>query len=402
MDNGFILSVSRLNRYVKSILEQDVNLRTVLVKGEISNLTAHYKTGHYYMTLKDEKAAIRAVMFRSDAERLTFTPENSASVLARGRVGLFERDGQYQLYIDDMRPYGESEANAAFERLKKKLAAEGLFDSERKKTVPVRPSRVGVVTSPTGAAIRDIINVISRRFPLTEIIFCPVTVQGDSAAPEIAAAIRLFNARKAADVIVVGRGGGSAEDLRAFNDETPARAAAESEIPIISAVGHETDFTIFDFAADLRAPTPSAAAELAVPDAAAELRNVRGAVGRMNRALAEAVATREARLKTLEVELSRSNPSERVLALQLRRDEASSAMESAVRYGLALKSKKFSELCARLDAMSPLKILSRGFGIAARSGEIITDARRVEVGDEIDLRLARGALECEVKKIKGC
>ncbi|MDD7194838.1 MAG: exodeoxyribonuclease VII large subunit, partial [Clostridiaceae bacterium] len=266
MGDGVVLSVSRLNRYVKSIIEQDMNLQTVFVQGEISNFTNHYKTGHYYMTIKDEFSAIKAVMFKSANMRLKFMPENSMSVIIRGRVAVFERDGVYQLYIDDMQPDGTGALSLAFEQLKNKLAAEGLFAPERKKAIPECPMRVGVVTSPTGAAIRDIINVVSRRFPLAELILCPAAVQGELAAAQIKAGIELFNREKAADVLIVGRGGGSIEELWAFNERIVAESIYKSHIPVISGVGHETDFTVADFVSDKRAPTPSVAAELAVPD----------------------------------------------------------------------------------------------------------------------------------------
>ena len=228
MSNGVVLSVSQLNRYVKSIIEQDRNLQMVFVQGEISNFTNHYKTGHYYMTIKDESSAIKAVMFRTANMRLRFMPENSMNVIIRGRVAVFERDGQYQLYIDDMQPDGTGALSLAFEQLKEKLSKEGLFEAERKKQIPAYPERVGVVTSPTGAAVRDIINVISRRFPLAEIVLCPVAVQGDYAAPQIKNAIELFNKEKAADVLIIGRGGGSVEELWAFNEEIVAADIAAS------------------------------------------------------------------------------------------------------------------------------------------------------------------------------
>ena len=241
MSAGVVLSVSQLNRYVKSIIEQDYNLQTVFVQGEISNFTNHYRTGHYYMTIKDEYSSIRAVMFKSANSRLRFMPENSMNVIIKGRVSVFERDGQYQLYIDDMQPDGAGALSLAFEQLKNKLAAEGLFDESRKRPIPRFPERVGVVTSPTGAAIRDIINVISRRFPAAELILCPVQVQGASAAGQIKAAIELFNAKKAADVLIVGRGGGSAEELWAFNEQPVARTVEANGIPVIASVGNEKE-----------------------------------------------------------------------------------------------------------------------------------------------------------------
>ncbi len=396
MSNGVVLSVSQLNRYVKSIIEQDYNLQTVFVQGEISNFTNHYKTGHYYMTIKDEFSSIKAVMFKTANARLKFMPENSMNVIIRGRVSVFERDGQYQLYIDDMQPDGIGDFTLAFEQLKKKLAAEGLFDPERKKPIPVYPQRVGVVTSPTGAAIRDIINVISRRFPLTELILCPVAVQGEYAAPQIKAAIELFNKEQAADVLIVGRGGGSVEELWAFNEEIVARAVAESEIPVISAVGHETDFTICDFAADLRAPTPSAAAELAVPDSFQQQEMLAQAARRISGAMSDRLAFENSRIELNKSALKRLSPANYVANLQVRCDKAQMSMDSAVRHSMTVRSKEFSSLCAKLDAMSPLRILARGYSVAEGENGILTDSAEVSQGDKIKVRLHRGMLECEV------
>lgn len=401
MSNGVVLSVSQLNRYVKSIIEQDMNLQTVFVQGEISNFTNHYKTGHYYMTIKDEFSSIKAVMFKSANMRLRFMPENAMSVIIRGRVAVFERDGQYQLYIDDMQPDGTGALSLAFEQLKAKLAKEGLFDAERKKVIPAYPERVGVVTSPTGAAIRDIINVISRRFPLAELILCPVAVQGEYAAPQIKAAIELFNAEKAADVLIVGRGGGSVEELWAFNEEIVARAVAASEIPVISAVGHETDFTICDFAADLRAPTPSAAAELAVPDCFQQREMLSSFDRRMNSAVIGEIANQSALLELKKSALKRLSPKNYVDNLVTRCDRAVMAMDSAVAYEMTVKSKELSSACAKLDALSPLKILARGYSVASKNGKIISDVGDVEKGDMINLRLSNGDVECEIKQIKG-
>ncbi len=396
MGNGVVLTVSQLNRYVKSIIEQDYNLQTVFVQGEISNFTNHYKTGHYYMTIKDEFSAIKAVMFKTANMRLKFMPENSMNVIIKGRVSVFERDGQYQLYIDDMQPDGTGALSLAFEQLKNKLAAEGLFDSEKKKPIPAFPQRVGVVTSPTGAAIRDIINVISRRFPLAELILCPVAVQGDYAAPQIKAAIELFNEEKAADVLIVGRGGGSVEELWAFNEEIVARAVAASDIPVISAVGHETDFTICDFAADLRAPTPSAAAELAVPDSYQQKEMLSAAVYRMQSAVEDRLGLELARVELKKSALMRLNPENYIDSLRVRCDKASMAMDSAAKQNIAVKAKEFSALCAKLDAMSPLKILARGYSVASKDGRILTDSACVNTGDKINVILSNGSLECEV------
>lgn len=396
MSAGVVLSVSQLNRYVKSIIEQDYNLQTVFVQGEISNFTNHYRTGHYYMTIKDEHSSIRAVMFKSANSRLRFMPENSMNVIIKGRVSVFERDGQYQLYIDDMQPDGAGALSLAFEQLKNKLAAEGLFDESRKRTIPRFPERVGVVTSPTGAAIRDIINVISRRFPAAELILCPVQVQGASAAGQIKAAIELFNAKKAADVLIVGRGGGSAEELWAFNEEPVARAVAASEIPVISAVGHETDFTICDFAADLRAPTPSAAAEIAVPDITA-LGELLGSFSRrMNSAVGGTLTHEKARLEARAQLLKRLSPRNYIDDLAARCGGAGVRIDSAVRHSMEVRRGEISALCARLDALSPLRVIARGYAVASSGGKVLTSPSQVKVGDTIDLRLAGGELKCEV------
>ena len=396
MSAGVVLSVSQLNRYVKSIIEQDYNLQTVFVQGEISNFTNHYRTGHYYMTIKDEYSSIRAVMFKSANSRLRFMPENSMNVIIKGRVSVFERDGQYQLYIDDMQPDGAGALSLAFEQLKNKLAAEGLFDESRKRPIPRFPERVGVVTSPTGAAIRDIINVISRRFPAAELILCPVQVQGASAAGQIKAAIELFNAKKAADVLIVGRGGGSAEELWAFNEEPVARAVAASEIPVISAVGHETDFTICDFAADLRAPTPSAAAEIAVPDITA-LGELLGSFSRrMNSAVGGTLTHEKARLEARAQLLKRLSPRNNIDDLAARCGGAGVRIDSAVRHSMEVRRGEIAALCARLDALSPLRVIARGYAVASSGGKVLTSPSQVEVGDTIDLRLAGGELKCEV------
>lgn len=396
MSAGVVLSVSQLNRYVKSIIEQDYNLQTVFVQGEISNFTNHYRTGHYYMTIKDEYSSIRAVMFKSANSRLRFMPENSMNVIIKGRVSVFERDGQYQLYIDDMQPDGAGALSLAFEQLKNKLAAEGLFDESRKRPIPRFPERVGVVTSPTGAAIRDIINVISRRFPAAELILCPVQVQGASAAGQIKAAIELFNTKKAADVLIVGRGGGSAEELWAFNEEPVARAVAASEIPVISAVGHETDFTICDFAADLRAPTPSAAAEIAVPDITA-LGELLGSFSRrMNSAVGGTLTHEKARLEARAQLLKRLSPRNYIDDLAARCGGAGVRIDSAVRHSMEVRRGEISAFCARLDALSPLRVIARGYAVASSGGKVLTSPSQVKVGDTIDLRLAGGELKCEV------
>lgn len=392
-----ILTVTQLNTYVKSILDADRNLSPVYVCAEISNFTNHYRTGHYYLTLKDDNAAIRAVMFRSEASRLRFLPENGMRVLVRGRVSLFPRDGQYQMYIDDLQPDGTGALHIAFEQLKKKLEAEGLFDIARKKPLPAYPRRVGVVTSATGAAFRDICNVLGRRFPLAEIVLAPVQVQGESAAPQISEAIRRMSRLHAADVLIVGRGGGSVEDLWAFNEECVARAVADCAIPVISAVGHETDFTICDFVADLRAPTPSAAAELAVPDCTEERGVLLGFQMRCKRAVTARIQAERLRVRQAG---QLQEPKRFLEHHRLTLDGVSDRTDRAMHRKLQAEQSRFALLCGKLDALSPLKVLTRGYAIAETRGVAVRDAATLSPGEQLTLRFARGTADCIVEKTK--
>lgn len=398
--NTPLLTVTQLNTYVRSVLDSDRNLNNVFVCGEISNFTNHYRTGHYYMTLKDSGASIRAVMFRTANMRLRFMPENGMSVVARGMVSVYERDGQYQLYIDDMQPDGIGALSIAFEQLKSKLAAEGLFDEARKKPVPKIPLRVGVITSPTGAAVRDIITVLGRRFPMAEVILCPVQVQGASAAPQIAAAVKRFNREKLSDVLIVGRGGGSLEELWAFNEETVARAVSGSEIPVISAVGHETDFTICDFAADLRAPTPSAAAELAVPDAAEQRAYLSGLLLRCRRVLENEIASKRAYLKRLEMSPGLTSRKAMLDGYRLLLDRYSTTMEASLLAMISGGRSNLKFFAGKLDTLSPLKVLGRGYAIASKDGRSVSSVRSLSAGDGLSVRLSDGILECAVTSVK--
>ena len=391
-----IISVSALNRYVKSILDADSNIQSVYIKGQISNFKNHYQTGHFYFSLKDEKAQVRAVMFRSANQKLKFTPENDMSVIVRARVSIYEVSGDYQIYVDDMQPDGVGALALAFEQLRKKLAAEGLFDAEHKKKIPAFPKKVGVVTSESGAAVRDIINVISRRYPVCEIILYPVAVQGSTAAEQIAQAIAYLNREDAADVLIVGRGGGSIEDLWAFNEEATARAVYESRIPVISAVGHETDFTICDYVADLRAPTPSAAAELAVPDIR-ELRNIFFTYGqRLSKGIETRLEENAQRLNNLKIRLASQSPATYIENLMLRLDRVSGSMQSAYEKEINSKKAGLEILAERLSQSDPLKILSKGYGMVTKGTDVITDCSELESGDIIKLRLYNGEKECEV------
>ena len=400
MQNTLVLSVSQLNRYIKMNFDADENLANIFISGEISNFTNHYRTGHLYFTLKDDSAAVRAVMFNSSAKRLKFMPEDGMKVIARGRVSVYEASGQYQLYVDDMQPDGVGALNLAYEQLKEKLQKEGLFSELHKKPLPPYPEKVGVITSPTGAAVRDIINVLGRRFPYAEIVFCPVLVQGDGAHLQLTDAVNLFNSERAADVIIIGRGGGSIEDHWEFNDEGLARAVYNSEIPVISAVGHETDFTICDFAADMRAPTPSAAAELAVPDAN-ELQYALSALkNRMFLNVSSGIADRRSRLEYLTSKGALKSPDEMLSNRSQRLDTAFSKMLSSYENRIGGKKVEFISAATALSKLDPMSVLMRGFAfVSDKSGKNVYSSQALAKGDKINVRFHDGSAVCEVKEI---
>ena len=400
MQNTLVLSVSQLNRYIKMNFDADENLANIFISGEISNFTNHYRTGHLYFTLKDDSAAVRAVMFNSSAKRLKFMPEDGMKVIARGRVSVYEASGQYQLYVDDMQPDGVGALNLAYEQLKEKLQKEGLFSEHHKKPLPPYPEKVGVITSPTGAAVRDIINVLGRRFPYAEIFFCPVLVQGDGAHLQLTDAVNMFNSERAADVIIIGRGGGSIEDLWEFNDEGLARAVYNSEIPVISAVGHETDFTICDFVADMRAPTPSAAAELAVPDAN-ELQYALSALkNRMFLNVSSGIADRRSRLEYLTSKGALKSPDEMLSNRSQRLDTAFSKMLSSYENRIGGKKVEFISAATALSKLDPMSVLMRGFAfVSDKSGKNVYSSQALAKGDKINVRFHDGSAVCEVKEI---
>lgn len=400
MQNTLVLSVSQLNRYIKMNFDADENLANIFISGEISNFTNHYRTGHLYFTLKDDSAAVRAVMFNSSAKRLKFMPEDGMKVIARGRVSVYEASGQYQLYVDDMQPDGVGALNLAYEQLKEKLQKEGLFSKLHKKPLPPYPEKVGVITSPTGAAVRDIINVLGRRFPYAEIVFCPVLVQGEGAHLQLTDAVNMFNSERAADVIIIGRGGGSIEDLWEFNDEGLARAVYNSEIPVISAVGHETDFTICDFVADMRAPTPSAAAELAVPDAN-ELQYALSALkNRMFLNVSSGIADRRSRLEYLTSKGALKSPDEMLSNRSQRLDTAFSKMLSSYENRIGGKKVEFISAATALSKLDPMSVLMRGFAfVSDKSGKNVYSSQALEKGDKINVRFHDGSAVCEVKEI---
>lgn len=400
MQNTLVLSVSQLNRYIKMNFDADKNLANIFISGEISNFTNHYRTGHLYFTLKDDSAAVRAVMFNSSAKRLKFMPEDGMKVIARGRVSVYEASGQYQLYVDDMQPDGVGALNLAYEQLKEKLQKEGLFSELHKKPLPPYPEKVGVITSPTGAAVRDIINVLGRRFPYAEIVFCPVLVQGDGAHLQLTDAVNLFNSERAADVIIIGRGGGSIEDLWEFNDEGLARAVYNSDIPVISAVGHETDFTICDFVADMRAPTPSAAAELAVPDAN-ELQYALSALkNRMFLNVSSGIADRRSRLEYLTSKGALKSPDEMLSNRSQRLDTAFSKMLSSYENRIGGKKVEFISAATALSKLDPMSVLMRGFAfVSDKNGKNVYSSQALAKGDKINVRFHDGSAACEVKEI---
>lgn len=416
-----VLTVTQVNEFIKALLDGEPVLVDIIVKGEISNFTNH-RTGHFYFTLKDESSAIRAVMFRSSASKLRFLPENGMKVTARGRVSAFVRDGQYQIYCDNLEPDGVGSLYIAFEQLKARLSAEGLFDESRKRPLPKIPSSVGIITSPTGAAVRDMINITRRRFPFAELILFPSLVQGEGAAPQLAEGIEFFGRTGRADVVIIGRGGGSIEDLWAFNDEKLARAVAACPVPVISAVGHETDFTITDFAADKRAPTPSAAAELAVPDTAELERKINNIVGRMELLMSKQLERGYARLRLSSEKRALSSPTvlldekrmtllsdekrlQGAAALLVTRRRGvfagyTAKLESAIARFMSAKRNVFTHTTATLEALNPMKTITRGYSaVFASDGTLIKSISQVKVGSEIRFRTSDGTVGGEVKYI---
>lgn len=391
-----VCTVSQLNQYIKTLLDQDQALSGVLVRGELSNYKM-YPSGHHYFTLKDEGGALRCVMFKREAARLRFRPENGMQVLALGRVTVFPRDGQYQLYCEELTPDGVGDLHVAFEQLKEKLFQEGLFDPLHKKPVPACPDTVALITSGAGAAVRDMIRILGARWPLAKVKVMPVRVQGAEAPPELAGALRYANRWKVADLIIIGRGGGSMEDLWAFNDERVARAIYESGIPVISAVGHEPDVTIADFVADLRAATPSNGAELAVPDqnevyAALRQREAR-LIQRMSHQLRQARTALDRCRNSRVLQDPAASIQDRRLLLDYQQKRLSAALNRA----LAGDRERFARLSASLDALSPLKVLGRGYSVVRdEQGKVITSVEQTEEGSSVTLRLTDGELDCRV------
>lgn len=391
-----VLTVSQLNFYIKSLIENDSKLNIVFLSGEISNLTDHYRSGHIYLSLKDEKSVIRAVMFSGNARNLRFKPTDGMKVICRGRVAVYEPTGQYQLYIEDMQPDGIGALTLAYEQLKKKLAEKGFFDASHKKPLPKFPKTVGVITSPTGAAVQDIRNILYRRFPCINIVMCPVLVQGDSAPEQLVRAVKTLDMYNACDVIIIGRGGGSIEDLWAFNDETLANAIYDCKIPVISAVGHETDFTICDFVSDMRAPTPSAAAELAVPDKAELMSYYSSQLQYISSFMDSRFRQRSSLLIDFQRRISLVSPQSRIDKYEKNIELLLNKSQNLVNEKYIKKSNEITKISAKLESLNPLSVLSRGYSIAEKDGVVITSSSQLNKGDNFTLEFSDGKIKATV------
>lgn len=391
-----ILSVLQINEYIRASMEQDPLLNAVAVRGEISNYKV-YPSGHHYFTLKDNDASLRCVMFKGNALRLRFRPDNGMQVIAMGRISVYPRDGGYQLYCSALTIDGVGDLHTAFEQLKAKLATQGMFDQNHKKPIPKFPKIIGIVTSPAGAAVHDMLRILRKRYPLAKVSLLPVRVQGAEAPGEIASAIYYANAWNLADLLIVGRGGGSIEDLWAFNDEMVAKAIYDSEIPIISAVGHEPDVTISDYVADLRAATPSNAAELAVPDRSALMQGVDSAYNAMLTVFNKQIISARRHLALLSSNASLQNPMQYILQREQALIHLQNRVVSGYERSISLKKQKFFSLTAKLDAMSPLKVLTRGYSITQNArGSLIASVLQVDLNEQIQIKLSDGTISAIV------
>ncbi|MBP3375141.1 MAG: exodeoxyribonuclease VII large subunit [Clostridia bacterium] len=401
MPEQSIFSVSQINEYIKMTLESSPVLKNVFLRGEVSNFKSNYSSGHLYFSLKDETSSIKAVMFRSNASRLKFRLESGMKVVVHGRISTYTVSGDCQIIIDDMQPDGAGALAIAFEQLKKRLMAEGLFDAERKKPIPKFPKKVGVITSASGAALHDIINVSGRRSPATEIIIYPSYVQGELAPKSLTGGILFFNRKCQVDVIIIGRGGGSAEDLWCFNDEVLARAIAESEVPVISAVGHETDFTICDFVADLRAPTPSAAAELAFPDTAEILSRVKVLGRKAEDSTVNRLNNLQNRLEIMRKSVELHSPSTYLASRENTLALLKGRLNNAQKTIFDDAQNRFRMLCTRLEGVNPLAVLSHGYSVVEnREGSIVSSVADVETGELITIKLSDGEINATVTEKK--
>ena len=389
------ISVSQLNKYIKNKVDQDEYLNNVLIKGEISNFKHHY-TGHMYFTLKDNNSLIKCIMFKSYTPHLNFVPKDGMSVIVLGTVSVFERDGVYQIYCKAMQQEGIGDLYKEYEKLKAKLSEEGLFDESHKKKIPLYSKRIGVLTSETGSVIREIINVSTRRNPNVYIKLLPVPVQGEGAGKKIADAINLMNERNLADIIIVARGGGSLEDLWPFNEEIVARAIYNSELPVISAVGHETDFSISDFVADLRAPTPSAAAELAVPDIDELKIKLNSYNNRYKVALKKQLEYKRLKYEKCMTRRVFKEPLQRINESYLHVDTQEKNIENKFKLKIMQKRSEFQNVVEKIDALSPLKTLSRGYYIMEKNGKIVKSKKELNIGDEVNIKLYEGTTKAKI------
>lgn len=395
-----ILSITQINEYIKAVIDNDNLLSGVVVRGEISNYKM-YPSGHHYFTLKDDNTALKCVMFKGNAVRIRFRPENGMKVIALGRVSVYPRDGAYQLYCTNMTVDGVGDLHAAFEQLKSKLSAQGLFDPQHKKAIPAYPETIGIVTSEAGAAIHDMLRILNKRYPLVRVRLLPVRVQGVEAPAEIVEAIKYANRHKLADVLIVGRGGGSIEDLWSFNDERIAYAIYESEIPVISAVGHEPDVTISDYVADVRAATPSNAAEIVVPDQAALKQHLDGLYSAMIHALTRQIRACALQLKTLSNNPYLKSPKGYLEQQSKLLDSLTVHMIAAGDKVLHNKKQQYVSLTAKLDAMSPLKVLTRGYAMIQKDDKVVRSASELEPGDHINVRFSSNAAVAVVEELRG-
>lgn len=391
-----VLSVSQLNAYIKSVVDNDPRLHFVFLSGEISNLTDHYRSGHIYLSLKDERSVIRAVMFAGNARRLRFRPQDGMKVLCRGRVSLYEPSGQYQIYIEDMQPEGVGALSLAFEQLKKELEQQGLFSNEHKKQLPRFPKTVGVITSPTGAAIQDIRNILTRRFPCADILLYPVLVQGEGAPAQLVNAVRRLDESGLCDVMIIGRGGGSMEDLWAFNSKELAYAIYRCHTPVISAVGHETDFTISDFVADLRAPTPSAAAELAVPDVRELAAYYNGQRQYAQSLVDNRLRQASMRLQTAHRVLNTAQPVQKCREYTEKFRFLQKQMQSITDKKISIEELKLKNTAAKLESLNPIAILNRGYTLVRQNGKIVATAAALDREKPFSLTFSDGTVSAKV------
>lgn len=391
-----VLSVSQLNFYIKSVLESDPKLNYVFLSGEISNLTIHQKSGHIYFSLKDSKSIVKAVMFSGNARNLVFEPKEGMKILCRGRLSVYEPSGQYQIYVEDMQAEGIGALTLAFEQLKNNLEQKGLFAQEHKKPIPRFPETIGVITSPAGAAVQDIRNILFRRYPCVDVVMCPVLVQGSNAPEQLVRAIKMLDEHNACDVIIIGRGGGSIEDLWAFNNEELAYAVYDCKIPVISAVGHETDFTICDFVADLRAPTPSAAAELAVPDKEELLAYYNAQTQYLSSIITSKLNKNDAYLNDVKRRLVMLSPENKILQYERELDNYMSFSEKFIFEILGEKNNTLSNIASKLESLNPVSVLSRGYAVAEVDDKVIKSKSQLKKDDEFSLVFSDGKIIAKV------